>query len=93
MQLPVRRQALDRRDRRAVGLHGEHRAGLRAAAVDEHRARAALARVAADVRAGEPQVFAQEMHEQHARLDVGFADLAVDGDRDLSHGHLGVKPA
>ena len=49
---------------RAVGLHGEHRARLRAAAVDEHRAGAALAGVAADVRAGEIEVFAQEVREQ-----------------------------
>ena len=70
----------------AVGLHGEDRARLRAAAVDEHRARAALARVAADVRAGQVELFAQEVHEQRARLDVRLAHLAVDGDRDLRHG-------
>ena len=85
VQLAVRRQPFDGRDRRAVGLHREHRAGLRAAAVDEHRAGAALARVAADVRAGEAEMLAQEVHEQQARLDVALRDLAVDRHRDLSH--------
>ena len=51
MQLAVRRETLDRRDLRAVGLDAEHRARLRRGAVDEHRAGAARRRVAADVRA------------------------------------------
>ena len=51
MQLAVRREALDRRDLRAVRLNAEHRARLRRGAVDEDRARAARGRVAADVRA------------------------------------------
>ena len=54
----------------AVGLHREDRAGLRAAAVDEDGAGAALAGVAADVRAGQAQLLAQEVDEQHAGLDV-----------------------
>ena len=58
---------------RAVGLDREDRAGLRAAAVDEDGAGAALARVAADVRAGEAQVLAQEVDEQQARVDVRLA--------------------
>ena len=77
----------------AVGLDREDRARLRAAAVDEHRAGAALAGVAADVRAGEVQLLAQEVHEQHPRLDVGFPHLAVHRHRNSGHWHLGVKPA
>ena len=57
----------------AVGLHREQRAGLDAAAVDQDGAGAALARVAADVRAGQEKVLAQEVDQEHARLDVGFA--------------------
>src|SRR5207244_3642103 len=49
VQLAVAREPFDGRDGAAVGLHREHRARFRAPAVDEHRARAALARVAADV--------------------------------------------
>ena len=85
MQLAFRRQPFDRHHRRAVGLHREDRARLRAAAVDEHGARAALAGVAADMRAGEIEMFAQEVHEQRARFDVRFAHLAVDGNGDWDH--------
>ena len=52
-------------------------------AVDVDGARAAVARVAADVRAGQAEVVAQEVDEQEARLDVGLVRLAVDGDRDV----------
>ena len=86
VQLAVLGQTLDRGDLGAVGLDGEDRAGLDAAAVDQHRARAALARVAADVRAGQQQLLAQEVDEEQARLDVALAHLAVDGHRDVSHG-------
>ena len=65
---------------RAVRLDGEHRAGLGALAVDVDGARAAVAGVAADVRAGQPEDVAQQVDEQEARLDVGLAGLAVDGD-------------
>ena len=75
VQFAVRGQPLDGRHLAAVGLHRKHRAGLRAAAVDEHGARAALARVAADVRAGQVQLFAQEVHEQRARFDLAFLRL------------------
>ena len=65
---------------RAVGLDGEHRARLGALAVDVDGAGAAVARVAADVGAGQPEDVAEEVDEQEARLDVGLAGLAVDGD-------------
>jgi hypothetical protein len=61
----------------AVCLDREDGAGLGASPVDEHRAGAALARVAANVCAGEVQVFAQEMDEEHPRLHVSFSYLAV----------------
>ena len=54
---------------------------LHGPAVDMHDAGAALAGVAADVRAGQAQVLAQELHEQRARLDVGCDRFAVDGHR------------
>ena len=69
----------------AVGLDREDRAGLRAPAVDEDGAGAALAGVAPDVRAGQTQLFAKEVDEKHARFDVALANLAVDGHRDLGH--------
>src|SRR4029434_4659905 len=61
-------------------------AGLGAAAIDEDSAGAALAGVAADVSAGQIQLFAQEVHKECARLDVRLAQLAVHVDRNLSHG-------
>ena len=75
--------ALDGTDLRAVRLDGEHRARLRAGAVDVDRAGAAVARVAAGVGAGEAELVAEEMHEQEARLDVRLVNGAVDGDRDV----------
>ena len=53
----------------AVGLHGEHDAGAHRLAVEEHRAGAADAVLAADVRAGQTQLVPQEVAEQKARLD------------------------
>src|SRR5262245_8060138 len=85
VQLAVRGEPLDRRDGRSVGLHREERAGLRAAAVDENGAGAALCGVAADVRAGQAQLFAEEVDEQDARVDLPLADLAINGHRNLSH--------
>ena len=61
--------AFDSRDARAVGLDGEHCAGLNRALVDIDGASAAVAGVAADVGAGQSESLAQNMHEQFARLD------------------------
>ena len=41
-------------------------------AVHEHRARAAVAGVAADVRPGQVEVVAEEVDEQPARLDLAL---------------------
>src|SRR5205823_11848799 len=86
MEAAVGCEPLDRRDRRADGLDGEDRAGLRAPAVDENRARSALTRIAPDVRACEAQLLAKEVDEEHARVDVALAKLAVDGHRQWRHG-------
>ena len=51
-------------------------------AVEQHGAGAAAGGVAADVGAGQPQVFAEEMDQQQARLDLGLVRGAVDGDRE-----------
>ena len=39
---------------------------------------AALAGIATDMRAGEPALIAQKLHQQRARLDLGHDRLAVD---------------
>ena len=85
VQLAVFGQPFDRGDVGAVSLDGEDGAGLGAAAVDEHRARPALARVAADVRSGQEKLLAQEVDEEQSRLHVSFAHLAIDRHRDVSH--------
>ena len=75
VQLVALGEPLDRRDLAAVGLHGEHGARLHRLAVEQHGARPAGRRVAADVRAREPELVAQEVHEQLPRLDVRLVPL------------------
>src|SRR5438445_7657011 len=81
MQLPVRGQTLDRDHGRAVGLNGEDRARLDSLAIDEDRARAALAGVAADVGTGEAEVVAEKVNDEEARLDFRLLLRAVGGQR------------
>ena len=69
-------------------LHREHRAGLDRAAVDMDGAGAALRRVAADMRAGQAQILAQELHEQGSRIDRGRREPAVYRDREINHSHI-----
>ena len=66
---------------RAVELRGEHQARARRLAVDQHRARAADAVLAAGVGAGEVELVAQEVRAASVRgsTSTSCAD-AVDGD-------------
>ena len=59
--------ALDCMDRRAVRLRGRNEAGADLLAVHQHRAGPAIARVAADLRAGEPKLVAQAIGERRER--------------------------
>src|ERR671930_2438621 len=81
MQLAALRQALDRRDLAAVRLDGQHGAGLHGVPVEVDRAGSAHRRVAADLRAGQPDVVAEEIDEQRPRLDLRLVPDAVDGER------------
>src|SRR4029078_11574089 len=63
--------ALDGGDAGAGGLADHDRAGFYRPAVDVDDAGAALAGVAADMRAGQVQVVAQEMDEEGSVLDLG----------------------
>src|SRR5260370_37760207 len=83
VQLAVFGHALDRGQALALGLDRKHGAALDGFAVDQDRARAALARVAADTASGEPELVAQVVHEQESRLDLSLVLAAVDGGRDL----------
>src|SRR5262245_19425417 len=78
MELAVLREALDRDQLRAVGLHREHQAGARGLAVDQDRARTTNAVLAADVRPREAEVLADEVDQQLARGAAALAWHAVD---------------
>src|SRR3954462_12583794 len=85
-QLVARGEALDRADARAVGLDGEQHAALHELPVEQDAARAAVARVAADVAAGQVDVVAQKMDQQSAGLD-----LALMGDAVHLHGNAAAR--
>src|SRR5215813_4114999 len=88
MELAVLLEPLHRHDLPAVGLHREHRTGLHGPAVEEDGAGAAVGRVAADVRAREPEDLADQVHEEETRLDVCLELLAIDSHLDLHAPHL-----
>ena len=81
---PSGREALDRRHVEALGLNREHRAALDRSSFDENGAGAALAGVAADVRAREPEAVSKRMDEQCSGLDLERSRLAVDDEPDRS---------
>jgi hypothetical protein len=75
-------QALNRVDRCPVRLNGQDRARLHGAAVEVHGARAALGRVATDMRTSDAEVVTQEVHKQLPRLNLSLPTLTVDGKGD-----------
>ena len=81
----ARGQALDGADLVPVDLDGQHRAGLHRPAVDQHRARAAVGRVAARMRAGQPEPAADQVSQQQPRLHLGDLLLAVDRELDPAY--------
>ena len=76
-------QAFDGVDGLAGNLRRERQAAARGAAVDQHRAGAADAVLAAQMRAGQLQLLAQEVGEMLPRLDAPLQRLAVQGRFDL----------
>src|SRR5919109_1522491 len=85
MQFAVGRQALDRGYVAAVGLDREHGARLHRVSIEMDRAGAAHRRVAADLRAREVELVADEVDEQRPRLDLRLVADAVDRERDRYH--------
>ena len=77
VQRAVLGEAFDRGHIGAVRRQREHRAGLHALAVHMDRARAALAGVAANMGAGEPQIVADEIDQQRAAFDLAGHGFAV----------------
>ena len=70
IELVAVRQAFDGADLLAVRLHREHQARAHRLAVDEHRAGAADAVLAADMRAGLPAILADRVGQRAPRLDA-----------------------
>ena len=81
--LAVRRQALDGLDRVAVGLRGEHQAGANGNAVEDHRAGAADAVLAADMGPRQQEIVPQEVAQQQSRLHAAAVWRAVHRDADI----------
>ena len=69
------REALDGGDLVAVGLHREHQAGSHRFAIEQHRAGAADAVLAAGMGAVEQEILAQRIEQRLARLDIGRSGL------------------
>src|SRR5215470_2016115 len=81
----VLRQALDRHDLTALGLHRQYQAAAHGVAVEEYSAGSANPMLAADMRARKPQVVAQAIRKRQARLDHHFDVVSVDLEANL-HG-------
>ena len=75
---------LDGENIMAVRLHREHQAGARGAIVEQDGASAADAVLAAQMRAGQAELMADEIRQRDADLDFLLVALAVDGQRDLA---------
>ena len=78
---PVSVKPFDGDDLGAVGLHRQHQAAAHDRAIDAHRAGAADAMLAAEMRAGEAQLGAQEIDQVLAHRHRARDALAVDGQR------------
>ena len=81
-------QPLDGPDLVAVGHHRKRGAGLHRLAVEMHDASAALRGVAADMGTGQPQVFAQKLHQEGTGVDIGVDGIAVHDQGNLGHSAL-----
>jgi hypothetical protein len=82
-ELAVLGQALDGDDRATGDLRHRHEAGADLAAVEPHRAGAAVAGVATDLGAGEAEVVAQDVGQAAHGIDVEVDLAAVEREGDL----------
>src|SRR5262249_38698645 len=80
-------EPLDRGDLGAARLNREHSAGLHRFTVHVHRAGAAMAGVATDMRTGDSELLAQQVDQQQARLGEDFDRAVVDSQFDVHFGH------
>ena len=66
----------------------ERGAGLHRLAVEMDNAGTALRGVAADMGTGQPQIFAEELHQKGTGIDIGVDGIAVHNEGDLGHSAL-----
>src|SRR6266436_7372585 len=85
-------QAFDGLDRPAVGLHREHQAGSDDFIVYPHRAGAAHAMLATDMRSRQMQMFPQKVREIEPRQDMRIDALAIDMERDWQRSRHAALP-
>ena len=84
VQLAIARQAFNRGDFGAVGLHGEHGAGLGRFAIEQDGAGAADTGFATDMRPRQAAEVAEKMDEEHSRLDFMLMRSSVDANVERS---------
>src|SRR3990172_1275307 len=85
-------QAFDGEHVRILALHREYRARLHPHSVNIDRARPAMRGLAADVRAGMGEPFAQGVNQQFARFDADADCLAVEFEAYLLFRHFSLLP-
>jgi hypothetical protein len=83
MQFLRRAEPLDCGDIVALVHHRKRKTGDDAAPADHHRARAALALIAALLAAREIEMFAQRIEQRGPRIELDFAPFAVHVERDF----------
>jgi hypothetical protein len=81
----VARQALDGDDAGTLSLHRQHQTGADRGAVDDDRARAAGAMLAAEMSSSQAQHVAQAIGEVEAQLDVDRDGFPVDPETHPHH--------
>ncbi len=90
MQLVAVRETFDRADALALGLDREHQAGPYRLIVEDHRACAADAVLAADMRPGQPAFVADDVDQRLSWLGPDGVIVTVDIELDVDL--LGHRP-
>ena len=85
MRLLGRAEPFERRDLGAVHRADRRDAGADGRPVDDHRAGAALAEAAAELRSAEREVVAEDIEQRRRRIDVDRVRLAIHGEADGAH--------
>jgi hypothetical protein len=87
MEAAVCHEAFDGQHLAAVTLDTQHQTRQHRLAIEQHRARAALAQLAAVFGAAQVQVFTQHLEQRLVVIECDVARLSVDDERELSSGH------